>query len=74
MPQAPALLAALPPDGSTIGSKTLLRQLGWPEEIFWNLRDQLVQKNLVALGKGGSIRLLNLADLQSASMVDFEST
>jgi hypothetical protein len=51
------LLNAIPPSGS-IGNITLLKNLGWPEEQYWSVRDDLIRAGTLEAGRGrgGSVR------------------
>jgi hypothetical protein len=51
------LLSAVPPTGS-VGNITLLKNLGWPEEQYWTLRDELIRAGQLEAGRGrgGSVR------------------
>jgi len=55
-----ALLEALGAQGGRGGNTTLVRVLGWSSEVYWAIRDRLVDQGRLALGKGkgGSVRLL----------------
>lgn len=48
--------------GGKDGNVSLLRDLGWEEDIYWAVRDQLVDAGLLTLGKGkgGSVRLVEV--------------
>lgn len=52
------LLERVPGDGSGIGNGRLLRELGWSEEEFWEVRNRLVDRGVLELGRGrgGSVR------------------
>ena len=52
------LLNAVPQDGSRIGNTTLIRQLGWPEDEYWEVRNRLVDRGVLQLGvgRGGSVQ------------------
>lgn len=45
--------------GGAAGNITLREQLGWSEEKYWKVREQLIEANVVTIGsgKGGSVRL-----------------
>jgi hypothetical protein len=51
------LLDKLPADGTAIGNKTLRSSLGWDQEKYWSIRDSLVDREFLRLGrgKGGSV-------------------
>src|SRR5690606_14507999 len=55
------LLARVPADGSGIGNGRLLRELGWGEEEFWEVRNRLVDRGVleVGRGRGGSVRRID---------------
>jgi hypothetical protein len=52
------LLNHIPDDGESVGNTALRRSLGWIDAKYWEVRDSLIDKNLVILGrgKGGSVR------------------
>lgn len=52
------LLAKVPEDGTAVGNVTLKQELGWPEEKYWAVRDSLIAKDILLLGRGrgGSVR------------------
>lgn len=51
------LLRFVPTNGSSIGNKRLREKLGWKEEKYWRVRDNLVDKEWLAVGfgRGGSV-------------------
>src|SRR5450755_3969097 len=53
-----ALYAAVPVDGSTIGNQRAQQRLKWADEKYWRVRDSLVDKDLIARGRGrgGTLR------------------
>jgi hypothetical protein len=48
--------------GGSIGNVTLIRELGWSAEEYWQVRDRLVieGKLLLGRGRGGSVRLVDM--------------
>ncbi len=52
------LLALVPADGSTVGNKALIRELGWAENRYWYARDSLLETGAIvrAKGRGGAVR------------------
>ena len=52
------LLDATPVDGAAIGNVSLKRSLKWDDNKYWQVRDRLLEKSILVLGrgKGGSIR------------------
>ena len=58
-----ALLALVPPDGSTVGNTSLREQLGWDEAAYVAVRDELVAAGLIEKGKGrgGSVKRISAA-------------
>jgi hypothetical protein len=52
------LLDQVPTDGTAIGNTRLLRELAWDEGEFWNVRNRLVDRGVLELGRGrgGSVR------------------
>ncbi|MDB5049133.1 MAG: hypothetical protein JWO30_2204 [Fibrobacteres bacterium] len=51
------LLELLPQDGTAMGNSNLKKTLGWNEDKYWDVRNNLLEEGLVSLGrgKGGSI-------------------
>lgn len=45
--------------GGSAGNKALREQLGWPEEKYWKIRENLIEEDIVTIGsgKGGSVKL-----------------
>lgn len=54
------LLAKVPQDGTTIGNTSLMRQLRWDENEYWEVRNRLVDKGILETGRGrgGSVRII----------------
>lgn len=54
------LLSALETLGGSAGNTTLRRELAWEESEYWPIRDRLVDRGRLVLGKGkgGSVRLM----------------
>jgi hypothetical protein len=52
------LLDFVPTDGTGIGNTRLLRELDWDEDEFWEVRNRLVDRGVLELGRGrgGSVR------------------
>lgn len=50
--QEDALLALLPGSGSAVGNAFLRRKLGVSERDYWEIRDSLVARGLVGVGRG----------------------
>lgn len=52
------LLDRVPTDGSAVGNMRLIRDLNWPEQDYWEVRNRLVDKGIleVGRGRGGSVR------------------
>lgn len=52
------MLKIVPEDGTSIGNVTLLGKLKWKEEVFWEIRDKLIDLGVLekGRGKGGSVR------------------
>lgn len=63
-PRENQLLALIPADGTGVGNTRLLRELGWREEDYWEVRNRLVDRGLLELGRGrgGSVRRLAAVD------------
>ena len=59
------LLDQLPPDGSVVGNRTLQRSLHWRDSRYWTVRDSLVDKGLIARGRGrgGSVRIIEIGNV-----------
>lgn len=53
------LLALISPDGTGTGNTTLIAMLGWDDDLYWSIRDRLVDRGTLALGRGrgGSVKL-----------------
>jgi WD40 repeat protein/serine/threonine protein kinase len=64
MPDAAILeqqfLGKLPADGSAIGNGKLMQELGWAEDTYWEVRNRLVDRGFVEVGRGrgGSVKRL----------------
>jgi len=54
------LLARVPANGTAVGNVALKKELGWEDEEYWTVRDGLIEKKKLALGRGrgGSVRLV----------------
>lgn len=54
------LLSKVPNDGSRVGDTALMRALQWNEDDYWPVRDRLVDRGILEIGrgKGGSVRLV----------------
>jgi hypothetical protein len=54
------LLGAVERLGGRAGNTTLRRELDWEEAVYWQIRDRLVDRGRLVLGrgKGGSVRLV----------------
>ncbi len=52
------LLDKVPLDGTEVGNTRLIRDLGWNETVYWDVRNRLVDRGVleVGRGKGGSVR------------------
>lgn len=68
------LLALIPQDGSFIGNTKLRGLLQWDEEKFWKVRDYLIEKGKLNIGRGrgGSVALLNPSALGSKLSKELE--
>jgi hypothetical protein len=55
------LIAKIKEKGGHAGNVTLQRELGWEEEVYWPIRDRLVDSGLLELGRGrgGSVSLVS---------------
>ncbi|MEO8902407.1 MAG: hypothetical protein ABI488_10495 [Polyangiaceae bacterium] len=53
-----ALLSKIPANGSAIGNTSVMRALEWAENEYWEVRNRLVDRGALELGrgKGGSVR------------------
>jgi hypothetical protein len=51
------LLDKIPLDGSAIGNHSIRRELGWDVEMYWRVRNPLIDKELISTkkGRGGSV-------------------
>jgi hypothetical protein len=62
MPDTPELeqqlLDKIPTDGTGVGNTSLIRDLGWQEQDYWDVRNRLVDRGVleVGRGRGGSVR------------------
>jgi hypothetical protein len=56
--QEQQLLSLVPYDGSGVGNTRLIRELRWDEENYWDIRNRLVERGGLELGRGrgGSVR------------------
>jgi hypothetical protein len=52
------LLDIIPLDGSPVGNTTLIRELGWDAATYWDVRNRLVDRGVIEIGRGrgGSVR------------------
>lgn len=52
------LLDVVPADGGTASNQFVQRTLGWSDDVYWPIRDALVDKGVVARGRGrgGTVR------------------
>lgn len=52
------LLAKVPTNGDSIGNTKLMRELDWDQDDYWIVRNRLLDRGLLGLGrgKGGSVR------------------
>lgn len=55
------LLEKLRKKGGAAGNVTLVRELGWEDDLYWSVRNRLVDAGHLELGKGkgGSVRLVS---------------
>jgi len=53
------LLKLVPENGDPIGNTKLRRDLAWDDAKFWSVRDNLIKRQTLVLGRGrgGSVRL-----------------
>jgi hypothetical protein len=53
------LLKLVRPGGKP-GNVSLVRELGWPEPVYWSIRNRLIDRGLLerGRGRGGSVRLV----------------
>jgi len=53
-------LLALVPDGQSVGNVTLRSSLDWDDKLYWLIRNRLVDRGVLGLGRGrgGSVRLV----------------
>lgn len=60
LPRDEELLARVPADGRAIANSTLLNALGWAADEYWEIRNRLVDKGTIAVGRGrgGTVRLV----------------
>lgn len=52
------LLQAIPKDGTGKGNTVLIAELGWNSDVYWEIRDRLIDDGLIERwrGRGGSVR------------------
>ncbi len=57
------LLNKIPDDGTTIGNMALVNDLGWEEDKYWSVRNELVTDGIISIGrgKGGSVYKISVA-------------
>jgi len=68
------LVEAIKGKGGKAGNLSLIRELNWPEDQYWDVRDLLVDAGTLLLGrgKGGSVRLIE-ADNQLSDTASGEA-
>ena len=56
--QEAVLLKGVPEDGTAVGNTTLMRTLQWTPIAYWPVRNRLVERGFLELGRGqgGSVR------------------
>src|SRR5206468_10570045 len=61
-----ALLAEVENQGGAAGNVSLLRSLKWDDDLYWSVRDRLVDAGQLELGRGrgGSVRRVFTDDTQ----------
>lgn len=59
------LLEKIPLDGTSVGNTRLIRDLNWQEQEYWDVRNRLVDRGIleVGRGKGGSVRRVTVTPL-----------
>lgn len=64
------LLKRVPEDGTAIGNTTLMRELGWPEAEYRDVRNHLLDRDQIELGRGrgGSVRRVLRKPLTAAAV------
>lgn len=65
-----ALLACLPKNGKTVSNPVIQARLKWREDKYWSVRDALVDKNIIARGRGrgGTLRLVGDDSVETVNM------
>lgn len=65
-----ALLALVRQKGGTAGNVTLQRELNWSDDLYWTVRNRLVDSGLLELGrgKGGSVRLVSATTASDSTL------
>jgi adenine-specific DNA-methyltransferase len=57
LPDKDLMLELVPKDGLAIGNVSLRPNLGWPEDKYWRIRDELLADGKLGLtrGRGGGV-------------------
>lgn len=58
------LLGRIPTDGLGVGNTRLMRELGWDEDRYWNIRNLLIDRGVLEAGRGrgGSVRRARVSE------------
>lgn len=64
------LLLRIPDGGASVSNSRLLRDLGWQEQEYWDVRNRLVDRGVLELGRGrgGSVR--RVVAVASATIIE----
>lgn len=64
------------PQGEAIGNKKLRDNLGWPEDVYWEVRNLLIENGSLekGKGKGGSVRRVRVLEPQDIAAEPSPST
>lgn len=60
-------LKKVPVDGQPIGNVTLMQNLKWNEDKYWNVRDKLLETGKIAIGKGKGGSVYRIKDVKKAT-------
>lgn len=61
------LFQEVPENGDAIGNKALRKKLGWADEDYWLVRNELVDKGYVMSGRGRGGSVFRLKEITEAT-------